>query len=563
MPTIHQHKIRAQIEQDILPILKEAPHAPTEEKRLFAAAFTVYAMQAVANLDIEDAIEALTDGPGDAGFDGLHIDGDTAYIFQTKWFDKADRHIGERDAARVLKSLGDFFDGSPLPGVSPRVEEKLRGIAKDAQKYRVIFASSGEGTHENAAQMCENFGQSREDFLAFEHLSAIDLARLNAPLSSQNRRKPSLIMFRGGAYPEGVVKTDAGDIRGIVGVATGADLVDFYKSSDRELSLFMNVRAFLGRGKISRDITETARGDFARHFWFMNNGVSVVCDNYQAVPQNGATQVTVENPWIVNGAQTVNSLLEIANDISDEVKVLVRIYAIPRGDSDEDRENLMTKITIGLNSQNPVSLRDLKANEEPLRIAQTIFAAKGVFLERKRGEFRSLEKEERQKYPPRNRVRYDTVFQAHVSLHEGAPHDAYAKKTQTIDKRFDKVFGREFSPDSFFRSYELLIFASRKKRAREIEAKTAKKDGGGNGIAYLRYAQQALIYAMGLACPDLKKAKTLRAADLEKAYQAADKAVRKVVEARREKLGEEYSHSTLFKSSELEKWIRDEIEGDS
>ena len=125
------------------------------------------------------------------------------------------------------------------------------------------------------------------------------------------------------------------------------------------------------------------------------------------------------------------------------------------------------------------------------------------------------------------------------------------------------MFGREFSPDSFFRSYELLIFASRKKRAREIEAKTAKKDGGGNGIAYLRYAQQALIYAMGLARPDLKETKDLRAADLEKAYQAADKAVRKVVEARREKLGEEYSHSTLFKSSELEKWIRDEIEGDS
>ena len=562
MPTIHQHKIRAQIEQDILPILREAPHAPTEEKQLLAAAFTVYAMQAVANLDIEDAIEALTDGPGDAGFDGLHFDGDTAYIFQTKWFDKADKQIGERDAARVLTSLKNFFDGAPLPGVSPRVEEKLRGM-KGSPQNRVIFASSGDETHKKAKQLCENFRQSRKDFLAFEHLSAIDLARLSAPPSGRNRRKPSLLLLRGGAYPEGVVHTDVGDIRGIVGIATGADLVNFYKDSDSELSLFMNVRAFLGQGKISRNITKTARGDFARHFWFMNNGVSVVCDNYQAVPQNGATQVTVENPWIVNGAQTVNSLLEIANDISDEVKVLVRIYAIPRGDSDEDRENLMTKITIGLNSQNPVSLRDLKANEEPLRIAQTIFAAKGVFLERKRGEFRSLEKEERQKYPPRNRVRYDTVFQAHVSLHEGAPHDAYAKKTQTIDKRFDKVFGREFSPDSFFRSYELLIFASRKKRAREIEAKTAKKDGGGNGIAYLRYAQQALIYAMGLACPDLKETKDLRAADLEKAYQAADKAVRKVVEARREKLDEEYSHSTLFKSSELEKWIRDEIEGDS
>ena len=562
MPTIHQHKIRAQIEQDILPILKEAPHAPTEEKQLFAAAFTVYAMQAVANLDIEDAIEALTDGPGDVGFDGLHFDGDTAYIFQTKWFDKADKRIGEKDAGRVLMSLKNFFDGAPLPGVSARVEEKLRGM-KGSPQNRVVFASSGERTNEKAEQLCENFRQSRKDFLAFEHLSAIDLARLSAPPSGRNRRKPSLLLLRGGAYPEGVVHTDVGDIRGIVGIATGIDLVNFYKDSDSELSLFMNVRAFLGQGKISRNITKTARGDFARHFWFMNNGVSVVCDNYQAVPQNGATQVTVENPWIVNGAQTVNSLLEIANDISDEVKVLVRIYAIPRGDSDEDRENLMTKITIGLNSQNPVSLRDLKANEEPLRIAQTIFAAKGVFLERKRGEFRSLEKEERQKYPPRNRVRYDTVFQAHVSLHEGAPHDAYAKKTQTIDKRFDKVFGREFSPDSFFRSYELLIFASRKKRAREIEAKTAKKDGGGNGIAYLRYAQQALIYAMGLACPDLKETKDLRAADLEKAYQAADKAVRKVVEARREKLGEEYSHSTLFKSSELEKWIRDEIERDS
>ena len=143
MPTIHQHQIRAQIEQDILPILKEAPHAPTEEKRLFAAAFTVYAMQAVANLDIEDAIEALTDGSGDVGFDGLHFDGDTAYIFQTKWFDNADKQIGERDAVRVLMSLKNFFDGAPLPGVSPRVEEKLRGM-KGSPQNRVIFASSGD-----------------------------------------------------------------------------------------------------------------------------------------------------------------------------------------------------------------------------------------------------------------------------------------------------------------------------------------------------------------------------------------------------------------------------------
>ena len=563
MPTIHQHKIRAQIEQDILPILREAPHAPTEEKQLLAAAFTVYAMQAVANLDIEDAIEALTDGPGDAGFDGLHFDGDTAYIFQTKWFDKADKQIGERDAARVLTSLKNFFDGAPLPGVSPRVEEKLRGM-KGSPQNRVIFASSGDETHKKAKQLCENFRQSRKDFLAFEHLSAIDLARLSAPPSGRNRRKPSLLLLRGGAYPEGVVHTDVGDIRGIVGIATGIDLVNFYKDSDSELSLFMNVRAFLGQGKISRNITKTARGDFARHFWFMNNGVSVVCDNYQAVPQNGATQVTVENPWIVNGAQTVNSLLEIANDISDEVKVLVRIYAIPRGDSDEDRENLMTKITIGLNSQNPVSLRDLKANEEPLRIAQTIFAAKGVFLERKRGEFRSLEKEERQKYPPRNRVRYDTVFQAHVSLHEGAPHDAYAKKTQTIDKRFDKVFGQGVLPRQFFSQLRVADFRQpQKARARNRSQNREKR----------RRRQRHRLFALRPASPDLRdgtrlpgserKRKILRAADLEKAYQAADKAVRKVVEARREKLGEEYSHSTLFKSSELEKWIRDEIEGDS
>ena len=560
MPTIHQHHIRAQIEQDILPILEEAPHAPTEKKQLFAAAFTVYVMQAVANLDIEDAIEALTDGSGDAGFDGLHIDGDTAYIFQTKWHENAKRSIGENTVVRVLTSLENFFDGHPLPGSSQRVKEKLRGMAAEVERYLVVFASSGEKTHERAQEICKNFQESREKFLEFEHLSASDLVRMSAPLSGRNQRTSSLI-FLGGAHPKGVVDMNAGDIRGIVGVAGGIDLVSFYKDSGGDFSLYMNVRAFLGRARINRGIEETAKGEFARHFWFMNNGVSIVCDNYKAVPQHGATQVTVENPWIVNGAQTVNSLLGIAQDLKDEVKVLVRIYAIPGDRKDKDRENLISKITIGLNSQNPVSLRDLKANEEPLRIAKIIFAAKGVFLECKRGEFRSLEKEERQKYPSRNRVRYDTVFQAHVSLHEGAPRDAYARKTQTLDERFDKVFGSKFSPDSFFRSYELLIFASRKKRARESEA--VKKDGGGNGIAYLRYAQQALIYAMGLACPDLKKAKTLRAADLEKAYQAADKAVRKVVESRREKLDEEYSHSTLFKSSELEKWIRDEIEGDS
>ena len=483
MPTIHQHKIRAQIEQDILPILREAPHAPTEEKQLLAAAFTVYAMQAVANLDIEDAIEALTDGPGDAGFDGLHFDGDTAYIFQTKWFDKADKQIGERDAARVLTSLKNFFDGAPLPGVSPRVEEKLRGM-KGSPQNRVIFASSGDETHKKAKQLCENFRQSRKDFLAFEHLSAIDLARLSAPPSGRNRRKPSLLLLRGGAYPEGVVHTDVGDIRGIVGIATGADLVNFYKDSDSELSLFMNVRAFLGQGKISRNITKTARGDFARHFWFYEQrrfGRLRQLSSRAAKRRDAGDgrksvdcQRSANRQFLVGNRQRHKRRGEsFGADLRNPQRRFGRGSRKLDDQNHDWSQQPKPRFVAGFESQRRAASH--RANY--LRGERRFFGAQtrrvSIVGKKRSGKISSS-----QPGPIRH------GFSGACVLARGAPHDAYAKKTQTIDKRFDKVFGREFSPDSFFRSYELLIFASRKKRAREIEAKTAKKDGGGNGIAY-------------------------------------------------------------------------------
>ena len=74
--------------------------------------------------------------------------------------------------------------------------------------------------------------------------------------------------------------------------------------------------------------------------------------------------IKVEDMQIINGGQTCKTIQETINNNPDidysQVYVLLRLYEVyPYNDDD-----VITDITIATNSQNPVDLRDLKANEE-------------------------------------------------------------------------------------------------------------------------------------------------------------------------------------------------------
>ena len=111
-------------------------------------------------------------------------------------------------------------------------------------------------------------------------------------------------------------------------------------------------------------IRDTLLSEERGNFYFYNNGITLTCDKflYNAF-QSGDFPVKVENLQIINGGQTCMTIYKTLMQTSPEAipqdaYVLVRLYQLP-----SENEDLVRQITYATNSQNPVDLRDLKAND--------------------------------------------------------------------------------------------------------------------------------------------------------------------------------------------------------
>lgn len=106
-----------------------------------------------------------------------------------------------------------------------------------------------------------------------------------------------------------------------------------------------NVRDYLGdRGPVNKEIEATIEND-PEMFLLCNNGITIVCSDFEQVRDK---LVKIENPQIVNGCQTSNSIFRHStNQNLAKLQLLVRLI------STEDI-NVSNKIVRGTNKQNQV-----------------------------------------------------------------------------------------------------------------------------------------------------------------------------------------------------------------
>lgn len=184
-------------------------------------------------------------------------------------------------------------------------------------------------------------------------------------------------------------------------ILTGDELVKL-RIKHRHQLFDKNVRTFLGKNKINKKIIDSAIKT-PGIFYCFNNGISITCNRCKETIKN--QKLILEQPQIINGAQTVNSLYEAYNKLYkdyyaetglknkaeektlqhfNQIKVLCRI--VENNDSDFARN-----LTISTNSQNDVKIYDFYANLPIQEELQKKFAEHSYFYERKRGERRYME----------------------------------------------------------------------------------------------------------------------------------------------------------------------------
>ena len=100
-------------------------------------------------------------------------------------------------------------------------------------------------------------------------------------------------------------------------------------------------------------------------FWYLNNGITIVCDAVSLESEGGAHRITLTNPQVINGQQTTYALAASRKGAS-KARVSVRAIGLPRGDQPADwkaYEEMVASVVRATNSQNQITQSDLRSND--------------------------------------------------------------------------------------------------------------------------------------------------------------------------------------------------------
>ena len=175
-----------------------------------------------------------------------------------------------------------------------------------------------------------------------------------------------------------------------------AKVMNRYKNSILEYNPrnYLSISESKVNGKIKKSLTDNASQEFA----ILNNGITILCDSFNYTDKTGQRNkinIIVNNPQIINGAQTSYTLNKIYNkrenlEILNDKKVMVRFIEIIKDDGIDDKAytNFVYKISDATNTQNTVSKADRTSNKKgQIEFQKYVYNNYGYLYERKRGEY--------------------------------------------------------------------------------------------------------------------------------------------------------------------------------
>jgi hypothetical protein len=362
----------------------------SEAGRLKSLAFVYLCVKTILDLDDVNTFDCLTEGGGDFGVDAIHIseeyDGEfTVSLFQGKYKNnlEGDANFPENGVTSLINAIRYLFDPTAeLEHINLRLlakVEEARSLIRDGYipQVRALACNNGLKWNEAAQEAIERTGFG--DQVTWEHVNHEGLVKI---LQAAKPVKDTL-QLSGKAVVE-----DMDFSRVLVGRISVAEIAALIERHGERL-LERNIRRYLGLqgNRVNEGIRNTLMGEEKNNFYFYNNGITLTCESfsYNAL-QNGDYQVRVENLQIINGGQTCMTIFKTLSEPSllhqiSQAYVLLRLYQLPSNNDD-----LVQKITYATNSQNPVDLRDLRANDELQQRLEIDIEQLGFNYRRKRSD---------------------------------------------------------------------------------------------------------------------------------------------------------------------------------
>lgn len=422
------------IDQRINKILEEnmAFFSDKDIEKNLSRAFLLLGVSAYLDIDIAEAMQYLTDGGYDGGFDAAYIveaqDSQlNVVLFQSKYSRKleVDSHFPANAVEKAVNTIKCVFDPSARIALNAQSREKveeIRSFILDGAIPYVTFVMLNNGLpwNQEGQNHIDNAFAGQEQ-VCFEHFSHKDMIRY----INRERSIDTQIVLSGKAVQENFNYKRV--ILGRVSVMEIYRLMEEFGDSLLE----KNIRRYLGKNIVNDGIERTLLDDEKRqNFFFFNNGATMICKKFSF---NGLQEqdwiVKTSDLQIINGGQTCRTIYQTvkANPDTDfsRTYLLVRLYEV----DDSEDQGIIQDIIYATNSQNPVDFRDLKSNDE-----------RQVLLERGVQDLGYTYKRKRDNTPNVNVIPSTVAAEAVFAVWRECPHLAKYRRNEFFDKYYDKIF---------------------------------------------------------------------------------------------------------------------------
>lgn len=205
-----------------------------------------------------------------------------------------------------------------------------------------------------------------------------------------------------------------------------------------------NVRDYQGNVKVNGEIRASLNDDASPEFWWLNNGVTVVCSKASI---QGKTY-TLDDVQIVNGLQTSYTIYQALSNAEDGHFALNR-HLLVRILETEDI-NTRDRIIRATNSQTSVPEASLRATDQIQRQIERYFETSGWYYDRRKNYYRNLKK------PADRIVGIPLLAQTVMAVGLSRPDTARARPSSLL--KDDDDYRRVFSGDN---PLEVYLWAAR------------------------------------------------------------------------------------------------------
>jgi hypothetical protein len=444
-------------------IRDEVNTTSVEENLEKGKAFIIWILEQYYSLPRAEAINVMTDSSGDKRIDAFVETEDSMRILQCTMFDDETKEVGEKDIS-VFKGCLDWLrQPSEIQQLNlPKLfdcaitfgEKWNEGATVELQYFALGRFSDGAARERRVFNNSDNRDRVQMYFHDVDDILNLYQANLQLvnPLSSETITltisKNQFFVRQDGGFPALVMSIK------------GKELASLYarygdRLFERNIRLFKGIR----KGSINARIIDTVVDQSDRRkFWYYNNGISFVCSGFIFDDEHNPQKVTVSGPQVINGCQTTACLKEakerLESEVPEEIDVLARFIKAPIAD--------VELIALYTNSQNPVSEAQLKSNDPIQKRLKKDFDnyAPPYFYSIKEGDWKTLSKQDRQKYEGRVIDLIQAAQAAYAFLED--PAFARRYRIELFSRKYSEIFRKDTRVEEILLPWRILAFIDKK-----------------------------------------------------------------------------------------------------